>query len=163
MFEADFFSPSPASRESYRAAVAGVADMLARALPRRACPGGTPAELAAALPAWPPSGPMPLPGAIESLGRVVAGSVAVHHPHTAAHLHCPVLIPGLAAEMALTAALNQTIDSFDQFTYLFVLDLESVLAIAFGALLFEETCSWGKLSGVALIVAGIFLLHVAEA
>jgi small multidrug resistance pump/quaternary ammonium compound-resistance protein SugE len=47
-------------------------------------------------------------------------------------------------------------------TYLFVLGLESILAFAFGALLFQEEFSWWKLSGVALIVAGIFLLHVNE-
>ncbi len=47
-------------------------------------------------------------------------------------------------------------------TYLFVLGLESVLAVAFGALLFQEGISWWKLSGVALIVAGIFFLHVSE-
>ena len=48
-------------------------------------------------------------------------------------------------------------------TYLFVLGLESVLAVAFGALFFQEGCSWWKLSGIALIVAGMIFLHLPEA
>jgi len=37
----------------------------------------------------------------------------VNHPNTVAHLHCPPLIPALAAE-AVISALNQSMDSFDQ-------------------------------------------------
>jgi multidrug transporter EmrE-like cation transporter len=47
--------------------------------------------------------------------------------------------------------------------YLFVLGLESILAFAFGVLLFKEGCSLWKLAGVALIVAGILMLHAPEA
>ena len=47
--------------------------------------------------------------------------------------------------------------------YLFVLGLESVLAVAFGALIFQEGCSWMKLSGIALIVAGMIFLHMPKA
>ena len=44
---------------------------------------------------------------------IVGHSVAVWHPHVSAHLHCPVLLPALAAELAISA-LNQSMDSFDQ-------------------------------------------------
>jgi len=47
--------------------------------------------------------------------------------------------------------------------YLFVLGLESILAFAFGVLLFREGCSWWKLAGVALIVVSILMLHAPEA
>lgn len=44
---------------------------------------------------------------------VVEHSVAVSHPATAAHLHCPPLVAALLAEVAI-GALNQSMDSFDQ-------------------------------------------------
>jgi L-2,4-diaminobutyrate decarboxylase len=47
------------------------------------------------------------------LGAVIAKSIAVSHPHTAAHLHTPVLLPALGAELVISA-LNQSMDSFDQ-------------------------------------------------
>lgn len=39
--------------------------------------------------------------------------VRVHHPHCAAHLHCPTLIASQAAEVLINAA-NQSLDSWDQ-------------------------------------------------
>jgi small multidrug resistance pump/quaternary ammonium compound-resistance protein SugE len=48
-------------------------------------------------------------------------------------------------------------------TYLFVLGLESILAVTFGTLLFQEGLSWWKLAGVTFIVGGIFLLHAPKA
>jgi L-2,4-diaminobutyrate decarboxylase len=48
-----------------------------------------------------------------TLRMVVSNSVAVSHPHTAAHLHCPPLLAALAAEVVISA-LNQSMDSFDQ-------------------------------------------------
>ncbi|OYD06472.1 pyridoxal phosphate-dependent decarboxylase family protein [Paludifilum halophilum] len=51
---------------------------------------------------------------LEQAGKtVVRHSVAVHHPACAAHLHCPPLIPSLAAE-ALISSMNQSMDSWDQ-------------------------------------------------
>ena len=49
----------------------------------------------------------------ERLEIVLRNSVRPWHPFTAAHLHTPVLAPSLAAE-AIIAALNQSMDSFDQ-------------------------------------------------
>src|SRR4029077_7450974 len=61
-----------------------------------------------------------LPGSASShetvfgkLEAIIANSVVVMHPYTAAHLHCPPLLSALAAEV-LISALNQSMDSFDQ-------------------------------------------------
>jgi L-2,4-diaminobutyrate decarboxylase len=113
MFETDFFSNRPESMEAYRAAVAVLVEALATSLPDGAFAGGSPAELAARLPASPSTSSQSMTAALDRLSRVVGGSVATYHPRAAAHLHCPVLIPALMAEMALTA-LNQSMDSFDQ-------------------------------------------------
>ncbi|MGX1193635.1 pyridoxal phosphate-dependent decarboxylase family protein [Metabacillus sp. SLBN-84] len=40
-------------------------------------------------------------------------SISVHHPSCAAHLHCPPMLPGLAAEV-LISGLNVSMDSWDQ-------------------------------------------------
>ena len=48
-----------------------------------------------------------------TLRTVVSNSVAINHPYTAAHLHCPPLLAALAAEVVISA-LNQSMDSFDQ-------------------------------------------------
>ncbi|WP_135306175.1 pyridoxal phosphate-dependent decarboxylase family protein [Haloarcula amylovorans] len=45
--------------------------------------------------------------------RVLANSVDPSHPRCTAHLQCPPMVPGLAAE-ALLSATNQSLDSFDQ-------------------------------------------------
>ena len=51
---------------------------------------------------------------LAALGRLLAwGSADPAHPHCAAHLHCPPLAVGVAAETAV-AALNQSLDSWDQ-------------------------------------------------
>jgi len=47
--------------------------------------------------------------------------------------------------------------------YLFVLGLEAVLAFLFGVLWFRESHSFLKLCGVALVVAGIVMLHAGDA
>lgn len=45
--------------------------------------------------------------------RVLPHTVNVADERTAAHLHCPPMVPGLAAEVLLSAT-NQSLDSFDQ-------------------------------------------------
>ncbi len=50
---------------------------------------------------------------LNQLRTTISNSVAVTHPYTAAHLHCPPLLPALAAEVVISA-LNQSMDSFDQ-------------------------------------------------
>jgi L-2,4-diaminobutyrate decarboxylase len=49
----------------------------------------------------------------EVMAAVFNHTIAVHRPDCMAHLHCPVLIPSLAAEM-LISAFNQSMDSWDQ-------------------------------------------------
>ncbi|WLR43134.1 pyridoxal-dependent decarboxylase [Bacillus carboniphilus] len=44
---------------------------------------------------------------------VVPSSFQVHHSRCMAHLHCPPLIPAIAAEIILSS-LNQSMDSWDQ-------------------------------------------------
>lgn len=49
----------------------------------------------------------------EVANRVLRHSIVTSNPRCAAHLQCPPMIPGLAAEAMLTAT-NQSLDSFDQ-------------------------------------------------
>ena len=46
-------------------------------------------------------------------------------------------------------------------TYLWVVGLESILAFAFGVLLFSESCTPARIAGVALIAGGIISLRSA--
>ncbi|GGB64333.1 pyridoxal phosphate-dependent decarboxylase family protein [Fictibacillus barbaricus] len=45
--------------------------------------------------------------------RIVKNSIHVSHPTSIGHLHCPPLIPAIAAELII-ATLNQSMDSWDQ-------------------------------------------------
>lgn len=47
-------------------------------------------------------------------------------------------------------------------TYIFVLGLESILALLSGVLIFKEKYSFLKLLGVSLIVAGVIFLHTSN-
>ena len=91
-----------------------VAELLRSSTPQSSYAGGNPAELSTRL-----SGSFLAETSVPEhewkrrLADVIRGSVALWHPYTAAHLHTPVLLPALAAE-AIVAALNQSMDSFDQ-------------------------------------------------
>ncbi|KJF93538.1 aminotransferase class III [Photobacterium angustum] len=55
-----------------------------------------------------------LDAVIDQTGDLIAKhSIMVQHPHCIAHLHTPPLVPAIAAE-AFIAALNQSMDSWDQ-------------------------------------------------
>jgi L-2,4-diaminobutyrate decarboxylase len=114
VFENQFLSPGVEGQWAYRNAIARAAHLLADSIPRAPCSGRGPAELAAIIPEMPcaPEG-ADLAAVFKELRPVVENSVALWHPFTAAHLHCPPLIPALAAEVIL-AGLNQSMDSFDQ-------------------------------------------------
>lgn len=114
MFENQFLSPGIDGQWAYRNAIARAACLLADAVPRAPYSGRDPEELAAlfAETPCPPKG-TDLTAVLKETRVVVENSVAVWHPFTAAHLHCPPLIPALAAEVILTG-LNQSMDSFDQ-------------------------------------------------
>ena len=51
--------------------------------------------------------------AIDAAEAILGDSVRVEHPTCFAHLHCPPMVPGLAAE-AMLSATNQSMDSWDQ-------------------------------------------------
>ncbi|MFB9804763.1 pyridoxal phosphate-dependent decarboxylase family protein [Haladaptatus pallidirubidus] len=54
-----------------------------------------------------------LASALESAEPVLRNSVGVSNPRCLAHLHCPPMVSGLAAE-AMLSATNQSMDSWDQ-------------------------------------------------
>src|SRR5262245_34981319 len=114
VFDDDFLAPEPAGRRAYRDAVARAAATVSEALPARPYSGNDPAELETLFDdeICPAEG-VSLEAALTQVRAVVENSVVVAHPFTAAHLHCPPLIPALAAEVVLSA-LNQSMDSFDQ-------------------------------------------------
>lgn len=114
MFESDFLTSTKDSKEAYRRHIMQAVQLLCDALPNQAYGGKSPAALAKLIDTnfFPPRecSPDQIAG---TLRTVVAHSVAVSHPHTAAHLHCPPLLAALAAEVVISA-LNQSMDSFDQ-------------------------------------------------
>ncbi|HET9305249.1 MAG TPA: aspartate aminotransferase family protein [Candidatus Sulfotelmatobacter sp.] len=114
MFESDFLTSTKDGKEAYRRLVTQAVQLICDALPTQAYAGKSPAALADLINAnfLPPRECSP-DQIGETLRTVVANSVAVSHPHTAAHLHCPPLLAALAAEVVISA-LNQSMDSFDQ-------------------------------------------------
>lgn len=127
MFDAHFFGAAPASQASYQQTLSQTISTLLSALPAQAYRGDSPQALAQQLSdeICPPQG-LPWESVAAQLGQIVATSIGVWNPRTAAHLHTPVLIPALAAEVILTA-LNQSMDSFDQAPMATVLE-EKMLA-----------------------------------
>jgi L-2,4-diaminobutyrate decarboxylase len=112
VFEAEFLTGA-ASGEAYRAAIGRAVELLLESWPGRPYSGHSPKELAELL-----GGEMLSQDGhgfhqIAGLREIIAHSVSVTHPHTAAHLHCPPLIAGLVAEVVISG-LNQSMDSFDQ-------------------------------------------------
>lgn len=64
----------------------------------------------------------------EVADTVLPNSVGTSNPRCAAHLQCPPMIPGLAAEAMLTAT-NQSLDSFDQAPAATVLEQQVINAL----------------------------------
>ncbi|MGP4038751.1 pyridoxal phosphate-dependent decarboxylase family protein [Gracilibacillus sp. D59] len=50
---------------------------------------------------------------MDDIQEIVKHSLSISHPSAMAHLHCPPLLPSIAAEMII-GALNQSMDSWDQ-------------------------------------------------
>lgn len=114
MFETDFFTNQPESLKTYRETIARTAEALAAAIPNRPVAGGTLEQVAAAIQTdFAPLNGKPFDEVLANLQAIVGQSVMVGNPKTAAHLHPPILIAGLAAELVLSA-LNNSMDSFDQ-------------------------------------------------
>ena len=114
MFESDFLTPSECSKDAYRQLLSQAAQLISEALPHRPYAGQPPTALSNLIDdQFLPQKESSADQMANALRTVVANSVAVAHPHTAAHLHCPPLLAALAAEV-VTSALNQSMDSFDQ-------------------------------------------------
>ena len=114
--ESLFLTHSKSSHAAYQAAVLEVCDTLKTWGHDQAYSGLSPVQLEAA---WSslnlcPEIAQALPLVLQAVGEsVVQHSVNVSHPTCIAHLHCPPLIPALAAEMIISAT-NQSMDSWDQ-------------------------------------------------
>lgn len=114
MFESEFLRSSENSKDAYRRLLARAAEIVCESLPDQPYCGKGPTALAEAFGTdFLPQQQRSPEQITETLRTVISNSVAVSHPHTAAHLHCPPLLAALAAEVAITA-LNQSMDSFDQ-------------------------------------------------
>jgi L-2,4-diaminobutyrate decarboxylase len=114
LFESDFLTHSKESIELYSRLIAQTAQIVCNALPTKPYSGKKPSTLADLVPVdFLPDEQSSPEQIANTLRTVVANSVAVNHPNTAAHLHCPPLLAALAAEVVISA-LNQSMDSFDQ-------------------------------------------------
>ena len=112
MFDSEFLTPQNISL--FREAISKAADAVCHALPDRSYSGLQPAELSKLLSGdLLPERECSLSSVLDRLSAVIEHSVVVSHASTAAHFHSPPLIAALAAEVVI-AALNQSMDSFDQ-------------------------------------------------
>ncbi len=113
MFETEFLTSSDQSKDAYRQWISQAIDVVYDSFPAGPYAGKDATVLAKlAQFKFLPEGQT-----ANDLGQflhtIVANSIAVSDPATIAHLHCPPLLPALAAE-AVISALNQSMDSFDQ-------------------------------------------------
>jgi L-2,4-diaminobutyrate decarboxylase len=117
-FASFFLSNSPESLTAYSVALTATAEILTKYFASQNQPysGLSPTELAAELrklEICPETGKK-FPKILLDVGEtILQNSVNVSHPTCIAHLHCPPLIPALAAEV-LISATNQSMDSWDQ-------------------------------------------------
>ncbi|MDS0279013.1 aspartate aminotransferase family protein [Halomicroarcula sp. S1AR25-4] len=117
MSASDLFLGSEAGDAAYREAMARATDAVVETVADRDEPytGHSPQALAEQFgaPVVPEDGVGPDAAIDEVAETVLARSVATSNSRCSAHLQCPPMVPGLAAEAMLTAA-NQSLDSFDQ-------------------------------------------------
>lgn len=113
MFEANFLTAAPESRAAYRRWMSQAIEALCRSLPDRPYSGEDAATLRKSIGQLPGENGRAEEELWQRLATVISDSVMVTHPNAMAHLHCPPLIPALAAEVVLSG-LNQSMDSFDQ-------------------------------------------------
>jgi L-2,4-diaminobutyrate decarboxylase len=127
VFESEFLTQSEDSKNQYRRLLAQTANIVASSLPDVPYVGQNAAALAALVNTdFLPTSPRSNHEIVNTLQTVVANSITVAHPHTAAHLHCPPLLAALAAEVVISA-LNQSMDSFDQAPIATVLEQKLIL------------------------------------
>ncbi|PSB25254.1 pyridoxal phosphate-dependent decarboxylase family protein [Stenomitos frigidus] len=117
-FDHFFLNPSADSISSYKAAIADATEILIQhfALANQAYSGLLPQQCKFPEPGFDlcPEEGTPLSDVLQQVGAmVIQHSANVSHPTCIAHLHCPTLVPSLAAEL-LISATNQSMDSWDQ-------------------------------------------------
>jgi L-2,4-diaminobutyrate decarboxylase len=114
VFESEFLTTSAESQAAYREGMSRAIEVLCQSLPIHPYSGKSAAPLQGLLEGKLLSEHGVPPEELwRRVGTVISESVHLTHPNTAAHLHCPPLIPALAAEVVISA-LNQSMDSFDQ-------------------------------------------------
>ena len=110
MFESEFLTNAEGAAR-YRRLIARAAEIITSCMPRQPYCGKNAAALSSLVGVDFLPDTASSPEQIASILRtVVSNSVAVTHPNTAAHLHCPPLLAALAAEVVISA-LNQSLDS----------------------------------------------------
>lgn len=114
MFESDFLTPLQESEGRYQRLVSEAAQIVCSSLPQVPYSGKNANVLADLVNTdFLADAGCTSEQICSTLRTVVSNSVAINHPHTLAHLHCPPLLTALAAEVVINA-LNQSMDSFDQ-------------------------------------------------
>lgn len=114
MFESEFLTPTQEGKDRYRRLLSEAARIVCQSLPEASYCGKNATALADLITTdFLPDSEGTSEQIAATLRSVVSNSVAVNHPHAAAHLHCPPLLAALAAEVVISA-LNQSMDSFDQ-------------------------------------------------
>lgn len=117
-FDAHFLTNATKSLAAYHQASIAAQEVLLNyfANQTQAYSGASPEEIASNLATvdFFPTFGRDLSQVLNEVGKtVVKHAVNVSHPHCIAHLHCPPLIPALAAEVLINA-MNQSMDSWDQ-------------------------------------------------
>jgi L-2,4-diaminobutyrate decarboxylase len=113
VFERDFVTGEPESQAALGDLVGAVLEIL-KNRPDRPYSGRSPQELSELLACdLAPEFGTPADEVLDRLSSIVANSIDVSHPKAIAHLHCSTLIPAVAADL-LAAAINPSMDSFDQ-------------------------------------------------
>jgi L-2,4-diaminobutyrate decarboxylase len=114
LFETDFLTRNPDSQAEFIRLITKAAEIVCQALPKGSFSGKSPADLRNLISEeLLPKVGQSWEAIAETMQTVVGNSVFVGDPNTIAHLHCPPLLPALAAEVVISA-LNQSMDSFDQ-------------------------------------------------
>jgi L-2,4-diaminobutyrate decarboxylase len=129
-FESFFLGNTLESLTTYSAAITAAMNSLTRYFASQHQPysGVSPADLALGLKELdicPETGEK-IQNVLRHVGEVILqNSINVSHPTCIAHLHCPPLIPALAAEV-LISGTNQSMDSWDQSPAATLLEQEMV-------------------------------------
>ncbi|MDY7232545.1 pyridoxal phosphate-dependent decarboxylase family protein [Hyalangium rubrum] len=147
LLERLFVCPSEKSQASFQAAISTALKALegSAAWQKKPYSGASPEVVRKAITAM---DPCPEEGrGLEAVMKdvreaILQHSVWVSHPATVAHLHCPTLVPALAAE-TLISATNQSMDSWDQAPAATVVE--------------QQVVKWlGKLAGFGAGSDGVF-------